>query len=117
MVIGTNGKPIGWIDTHATFSGRTYRDQLLAAPPAAEPVKVKPLEWGRDYVDRMWYGNAPARQTGPSYLVGDNGIWCINGTGRWVHDQAGDVEAAKAACQADYEARIRSALVSEKKAE
>lgn len=33
VVLGTNAKPIGWIDTHATFEGKTYRDRLI--PPAA----------------------------------------------------------------------------------
>lgn len=113
--------PLGFVnpdnidDPTFTVRGKqagVYSMPIYAAPPAVEPMKVKPLEWGRDYVDRMWYGNTPARQTGPSYLVGDNGLWCINGTGRWVHDQAGDVEAAKAAAQADYEARIHSALTT-----
>lgn len=28
VVMGTNAKPIGWIDTNALFAGRTYRDRL-----------------------------------------------------------------------------------------
>lgn len=38
VVLGTNAKPIGWIDTHALFNGRTYRNRLIApTPPAKEP--------------------------------------------------------------------------------
>lgn len=29
IVLGTNAKPIGWVDTHAAFQGRTYRNRLL----------------------------------------------------------------------------------------
>lgn len=31
ILIGTNAKPIGWIDTHATFAGETYRDRMVGS--------------------------------------------------------------------------------------
>ena len=39
VVLGTNAKPIGWIDLHETFAGRTYRDRILPTPPL--PVEVE----------------------------------------------------------------------------
>ena len=38
LVIGTNGKPAGWIDTHELFAHQLYRDQILPEPlrPATE---------------------------------------------------------------------------------
>lgn len=78
---------------------------------AAKPAKVgvKPLEWVHRPVFGVW---SAASDT---YWV-----WERNGIGywrRWWPDNAGDVvaeggqESAKAAAQADYEARILSALV------
>lgn len=35
VVVGTNGKPVGWFDAHATFAHRIYRNSLLTAPNPA----------------------------------------------------------------------------------
>lgn len=73
---------------------------------------VKPLSWGRDHINKEWNGHAVAN-TGPHYLVKDDGRWCLrNAERRWVLDQIGDVAGAKEAAQADYETRILSALVT-----
>lgn len=34
VVIGTNGKPAGWIDTHDLFANQLYRDHILTTPAA-----------------------------------------------------------------------------------
>lgn len=36
LVIGTNGKPAGWIDTHELFAGQLYRDHLLPSTGAGK---------------------------------------------------------------------------------
>lgn len=65
---------------------------------------VKPLEWhGPDFEDEYW-----AASIAEKYL-----IRAPNANGRWLGGVGGyfqSVEAAKAAAQADYEARILSAL-------
>lgn len=40
IVLGTNAKPIGWIDTHEAFAGRTYRNNLLHPAPSASMGRV-----------------------------------------------------------------------------
>ena len=83
---------------------------LSVASPVHSGGEVVPLQWGRDYIRNEWHGNV-VPGTGYNYLVKDDGRWCCEPARRWVLDQAGDVEAAKAAAQADYNARIRSALL------
>lgn len=67
-------------------------------------IKVKALDWhGPDYEDEYW----------ASWLGGIYTIQANTDDGRWLGGVGGNfqsVEAAKAAAQADYEARIRSAL-------
>lgn len=43
VVIGTNAKPAGWIDTHALLGHQVYRDRLVTAPK--EPEGVEPVAW------------------------------------------------------------------------
>jgi hypothetical protein len=38
VVIGTNGKPAGWIDTHDLFASQLYRDHILTTPAALLPA-------------------------------------------------------------------------------
>lgn len=38
VVIGTNGKPAGWIDTHDLFANQLYRDHILTTPAALLPA-------------------------------------------------------------------------------
>lgn len=89
------------------------RDALAAAEAklaTAEPVAVKPLEWfdfergaGSQYADSCF---------------GRYDAWCVAGSGYLRRPQQSSegapygttLDAAKAAAQADYEARIRSAL-------
>jgi hypothetical protein len=104
------------IEDGAATDWRMWRDDLdkaLAASPSspASGVRVKALEWGRDHIRDEWWANPPVPFTGPGYLVLADGRWCKrDGVRIWVLDQTGDVDAAKAAVQADYEARILSAL-------
>lgn len=71
-----------------------------------EPVVVKPLEWhGPDFEDEYW-----AIGTDKRYTIGES-----TDRGRWLGGVGGyypAVDEAKAAAQADYEHRIRSALVA-----
>lgn len=80
-------------------------------PTAVEPVAVKPLEW----VD-----GAPGTYTEiAASPFGYYSVWEINGTGCWAPWKQGSgtiaeggLAGAKAAAQADYETRIRSALAT-----
>lgn len=103
---------------------KNHRDELLeknaaAEAKLAEAVKVKPLEWK---------GMVPTAET----IVGEYSISRIGGNwsvGLLRHGNSYDVQIAsgeaplfeialieaKAAAQADYESRIRSALIPEKK--
>lgn len=38
VVIGTNGKPAGWVDTHDVFANQLYRDHILTTPAALLPA-------------------------------------------------------------------------------
>lgn len=66
--------------------------------------QVKPLEWhGPDYEDEYWAASIIGRYT----------IQAPTGNGRWLGGVGGyfqDIEAAKAAAQADFDVRILSAL-------
>ncbi|MBB4017328.1 hypothetical protein GGR16_002357 [Chelatococcus caeni] len=83
-------------------------EPLYTAPPA--PVAVKPLEWhASTWRDNSWL--AP-------HGFGENYVAYLNGeTWRCVGHDFPSLEAAKAAAQADYERRIRSALVAAPAAE
>jgi hypothetical protein len=80
---------------------------LAAAPaPPMSEVQVKPLEW-----EMFWKQDEEHREIanppiGDSYHVSARGWWF----GLDVLNKCDGIEAAKAAAQADYEARIRSAL-------
>lgn len=82
-------------------------ERALAERPRG--VKVKSLEWDRRSVD----GSTEYADS----LLGEYQVWAIGGSGYFYRkafatgQPAGDtIETAKAAAQADYERRIRSAL-------
>lgn len=58
IVYGTNAKPIGWIDAHATFAHRVYRSRVVTPSPTLEPSDAEverswpegPFKFG----DRVW---------------------------------------------------------------
>lgn len=77
----------------------------------AQPVAIKPLEW--ELINGWWFG--PTAE-GQNYIVRASSA--TNFKGQWLwglgvdkYELAPSLEAAKAAAQQDYEARIRSALV------
>jgi hypothetical protein len=61
LIIGTNGKPAGWVDTHAAFAHRLYRDQILRADIASPLTTVEVTE--------------------EMVLAGARGIWRAGNTG------------------------------------
>lgn len=70
---------------------------------AMRAVEVKMLEWQPDE-----HGDATAQSIVGTYFADANGCWSLGG-GRPLAT-AGALEGAKAAAQADYEQRVRSAL-------
>ncbi|KFL28179.1 hypothetical protein JP74_02930 [Devosia sp. 17-2-E-8] len=89
------------------------KDEILALPAPAlsraegqEPVAVKPLEWTGPDVN----GDRHARSILAVYTIrkqqGSMGFWLTE-----VGGYHSSIDKAKAAAQADYEQRIRSALV------
>lgn len=67
-------------------------------------VRVKPLEWKR-YDDGWW----EASSIFGDYIIREHYPDWLSPHGTWV--DVSDIDAAKAAAQADYEARIMSALL------
>ena len=83
-----------------------------ATPLAAEAV-VKPLEWVDEaYEPGWWMAQAQDLFLGYEVRINSRGTVRVRFPGKTWETFEGDAEAAKAAAQADYEARIRSALVS-----
>ena len=89
---------------------------FLAAQPAASsaPMRVKPLEWHNFDAWTHWAEGA----CGTYHVEERNGYWQVElRVGGLVHGVTAtddttpaDLDAAKAAAQADYEARILAAL-------
>ena len=72
-------------------------------------ISIRPLEWVRDAIRQEWYGNTPPESGIHGYQVSGNKWWRRDGGSlRCLTDSE---EAAKAACQADWDDRIRSALL------
>lgn len=95
---------------HAAWIGWQGRARLSRAP--IEAVAVKPLEWRLSNIADSWTADHPY---GEYSIVRDHraSVETTHGwfnRGRWIW--VGSLEAAKAASQADYEQRIRSALVA-----
>jgi hypothetical protein len=81
-------------------------EDLVRALPAVQP-KVKPLVWERGIVD--WAKPLPGmKYVACSTIPEGYWAWWLDGTD--VRSVEPDEESAKAAAQADYEARILSAL-------
>lgn len=131
------GKPVAWAltDVNGNISQATSRAgdaeawheigyvvrPLYAVSPAAEPVKVEPLEfdWAGEQCTVRY---AASRGFWVGYRIGlrADGRKALHIERIGNEDRIGDYaewEEAEAAAQADYDARIRSALVSEKEAE
>lgn len=105
-----------------TIEPQSYRDYfvvdatveaVLAALEAAPPmgVKVKPLEW----FEAQSPSRGGGKYTSDGYTIRRiEGLWLLDFAGngktawRWV-----DLDAAKAAAQADYETRVLAALEEE----
>lgn len=91
----------------------------IAAPASAEPVKVKPLEWKcDDWLEVRWtahtrFDNAYGIAVKDENFPGEQCIlWGPEGGKGTRH---ASIDEAKAAAQADYDQRIRSALANEAK--
>lgn len=113
--LSTYAEPVAWRSRHSAQENWYYSDgarswwecqPLYAAPTVAEPVKtapavaVKGLEWfsQRQYI----LSDTPF---GTYRILGD--IWWFENGGR---NRVKSFEEAKAAAEADYEARILAAL-------
>lgn len=98
------------------------RDYLLigdagprATQPVATAVKVRPLEWDKHPDDDEWYSIDSGNYQVSDYCVyhsPNSDGWCLNVRGHLLDEDFSSSDAAKAAAQADYEQRIRSALVN-----
>lgn len=103
VVMGTNAKPIGWIDTHALFEGRTYRDRLTAALSIRQGgVKAEPVcetcngtgNEGRHSICRDCDGlSSPAQEIAdkPSAVSVGDGVWnaLVNLVAAWESTEPG----------------------------
>ena len=89
-------------DVRAKMTGSYLSHQALNAIPAVQ-VGVKPLEWQALDNGTCW---SKPTLSGIIYHATQEG-WCLR-NGALTH--ADGIEAAKSAAQANYEARIRSAL-------
>ena len=80
----------------------------LRARPAT--VQVKPLVWEKSHI-APWYDDWHTVPTGYTIRCADENGWkWSNGQGAFGYDPT--ASSAKAAAQADYEVRIRAALVA-----
>lgn len=84
-----------------------------AAPVESAQVKVKPLEWesGDGIVHDALSWRAVIKPLGLTYCVVERQWWLVGEHG--VANVCESDEAAKAAAQADYEARIRASLATD----
>lgn len=110
LVIGTNGKAAGWVDTHALFGHQLYCDQILPRP--ASIVRVKRIDW-----DRESNGTLAGRTIAGIYrIVGAiNGGHAVSLGSRVLRTADGRTnfpseQDARAAAQSDLETLIASAL-------
>lgn len=100
-----------WDDEDAETDPNWTANLIRALTPepahvtAARVVKIKPLVWEQS-AGGVWIAQTGL---GSHYSVADS-QWFYGPMMAWVWVEGGD-EAAKAAAQADYEARIRSAIV------
>lgn len=94
----------------------------LSAAMSAQPVAVKPLEW-EDEAEEFSDGNARVSHTGSCifgqwYMIySEDGEYYVSCNYRHVDGTFQTIAAAKAAAQADYDARILSALATTSKME
>jgi hypothetical protein len=94
------------MDLEPRASRRALWREVIEALERAAPLRIKPLKWV-SYVTDKGTTVFMARTSIGDYLIVSSG-WFLRGQSSWNQTQSAD--AAKAAAQADYEARIRSAL-------
>jgi hypothetical protein len=79
-----------------------------------EPVAIKPLEWDKHPDEDEWFSHDHGLYDVSEYLVYKSPVsttaWCLKVRGILLDEDFLGPDAAKAAAQSDYEARIRSAL-------
>lgn len=103
-------------------AARAFLDQMkgggIAGEPRADAVKIKPLEWGEIYYNRSdeepipeMIGWSAETEVGIYYVKLEIDIEVsLDGFQFYKVGSFQEIEAAKAAAQKDYEARIRAAL-------
>ncbi|WP_376704728.1 hypothetical protein RQ479_08265 [Mesorhizobium sp. ISC25] len=98
-----NRDKVGAIPTFCPFCGVKYREEATAAPEAVPAVAVKGLEWKESpYRNTSFVAPTGFGENYVAYQTDE--VW------RCVGSDHATLQAAQAAAQADYEARIRSAL-------
>ena len=86
---------------------------MITADLAARGVGVRPLVW---LAKSEWHHVAenPFGECWIKHYNGKGGLWTLYGPGHYgPNNDFPSIDAAKAAAQADYEARIRAALTTE----
>lgn len=95
------------VQSQSTALSTLSRELAEARAERDAVVAVKPLEW----TDGASMGGCYAVNAIATYFAYLDGSW--TGPARHTVVTNGTLDEAKAACQADYEARIRSALAKE----
>lgn len=98
-----------------TFSVRiSAAIRALSMPERAQAWRVKPLEWkkGTWSGQPAWFADSPfGCWSVIDHTIHGNGIGVDDSSGNLHEDDYPTIEAAKAAAQADYAARILAALI------
>ena len=105
-IAALNSVALSYGATWEPHSVKLCKDAISAIP--STQVSVKPLEWVYDEMRGVW---SAQDGFGRHYTVSDS-QWFHGSLSEFIWVDGGD-EAAKAAAQADYEARIRSALTAQ----
>lgn len=102
-----NGEHPDEVDTPYLIGAGCIRSAYHTARESAGEVEVKPLVWVKHYThEETGRYEAKPEHIGEAYHVNNEGWWFALD----VLNKCDGIEDAKAAAQADYERRIRSAL-------
>lgn len=105
---GFDGEAVGFDDDGAAIAAWNRRADLAAVQPAQ--VRVRPLVWKQEATNAWVAAHYAIHQ----YWPHNNGLYSgsgyLGGIGAMNFGKHPTIEAAKAAAQADYEARILAAI-------